>query len=235
MKKLSIVVLWAVSSILALIVGYGSRRALAQNNSGAGERASAEKLPPDVFPDTRSRSPKATRDEMLNDEDKAAFDYAVSKGNVAYSGWNGIRLHIPAVHTDYRNAIQTLDKEVGDSRQQNLAMIIGARFADDESDWNNHVKLSEKTLPRETVEVLKDGKDTKGLDEKDAILIQFGREMFEKKNVSSKTFADMERLFGRRKTYALIQTMIFFNGSGYLLHAYDYHLAPGEPHPFSNQ
>jgi len=234
MKKLSLVALWAVSLVLALLVGYGSRRAFAQESAG-GQSASSEKYPSDVFPDTRSRSPKATRDELLNDEDKAAFDNAISKGEVAYSGWNGIRLHIPAVHTDYRNAIQTLDKEVGESRYQHLAMIIGARFADDESDWNNHVKLSEKTLPREAVAVLKDGKDTKGLDEKDAILIQFGRELFQNKKVSSKTFADTERLFGRRKTYALVQTMIFFNGSGYLLHAYDYHLAPGEPHPFSNQ
>ncbi len=234
MKRISVVALWAISIVLALGVGYGSRRVLAQENTG-GQGATAEKYPADVFPDTRSRSPKATKDEMLNDDDKAAFDNAVSKGPVAYEGWNGIRLHIPAVHTDYRNAIQTLDKEVGDSRYQNLAMIIGARFADDESDWNNHVKLSEKSLPREAVAVLKDGKDTKGLDEKDAALIQFGREMFQDKKVSSKTFADAERLFGRRKTYALIQIMIFFNGSGYLLHAYDYHLAPGEPHPFSNQ
>ncbi len=79
-------------------------------------------------------------------------------------------------------------------------MLIGARECDDEQDWNNHVKLSEKSLPRETVEVLKDRKDTKGLDEKDAAMIQFGREMFQQRNVSSKTFADMERLFGRRRT-----------------------------------
>lgn len=234
MKRIYLAVLWAVSIVLALGVGYGSREVLAQENT-SGQSATSAKYPPDVFPDSRSRSPKATRDEMLNDDDKAAFDNAVSKGPVAYEGWNGIRLHIPAVHTDYRNAIQTLDKEVGESRYQHLAMIIGARFADDESDWNNHVKLSEKFLPRETIAVLKDGKDTQGLDEKDGVLIQFGREMFENKRVSSKTFADTERLFGRRKAYALIQTMIFFNGSGYLLHAYDYHLAPGESHPFSDQ
>ncbi len=233
MKKKTVVMLWVGSLALALIIGYGSRPTLAQDSS-AGQSTGAEKLPADVFPDTRNRSPRAIRDEMLNDEDKAAFDLAVSKGNVAYSGWNGIRLHIPAVHTDYRNAIQTLDKETGDSRYQNLAMIIGARFADDDYDWNNHVKASEKVLPRETVEVLKDGKDTTGLDEKDATLIQIGREMFAKKNVSSKTFADAERLFGRRKTYSLIQTMIFFNGSGYLLHAYDQHLAPGETHSLTN-
>src|SRR5580704_4824636 len=109
MKKLSLVALWTVSLVLAVMVGYGSRRALAQENA-SGQNATAEKYPSDVFPDTRSRSPKATRDEMLNDEDKAAFDNAVSKGPVAYESWNGIRLHIPAVHTDYRNAIQTLDK-----------------------------------------------------------------------------------------------------------------------------
>jgi hypothetical protein len=231
MKRMTVVGLWTMSLALALILGYGSRRASAQEGAGAAP-AAGEKLPADIVPETRNRNPKVMRDDMMTDDDKTAYDLAVAKGNVAYSGWNGIRLQVPVVHTAYRVAIQTLDKE-NDSRYQSLAMLIGAREADDGYDFLNHEKLSVKNLPRETVEVLKYGKDTTGLDEKDAAMIQFGREMFEQRKVSSKTFADMQRLFGRRRTYSLVQSMIFFNGSGYLLHAYDQQMGPGDKNPLA--
>lgn len=225
---------WAMVA-LVFLAGYGFHSAVAQQAPVPAAAQGAEKLPPDVFSDTLNRSPQATRDEFTTDDDKAAYDRAVGpRGNGFLGGWNGIRLHIPVVMMDYRTAIQTLDKENdgGMSRYQQLAMLIGARECDDELDWNNHEKMSEKVIPPEVVDVLRNRKDTKGLEEKDAVMIQFGRELFEHHKVSSKSFADLERLFGRRRAYAIIQTMIFFNGSGNLLHAYDQHLAPGEKHPF---
>jgi hypothetical protein len=235
--KISHRLLLSAMMALLFLAGYSFRSAIAQRAPAATPAQGAEKLPPDIFPETLNRAPKVTRDDFTTDEDKAAFDRAVGNNTNGFGGgWNGIRLRIPIVMSAYRTAIQTLDKEDdgGMSHYQQLAMLIGAREADDELDWNNHEKMSEKVIPHEVVEVLRNHKDTKGLEEKDAVMIQFGREMFEQRKVSSKTFGDLERLFTRRKAYAIIQTMIFFNGSGNLLHAYDQRLAPGEKHPFAD-
>src|SRR5215475_7305580 len=113
MKPLTVVAV-GILMVFAFLAGNSVHSVLAQQGAAG---PSTEKLPADVFPESRNRSPKATRDEMTTDEDKAAFDAAVAKGNVAYSGWNGIRLHVPIVHTAYRTAIQTLDKE-NESRYQ---------------------------------------------------------------------------------------------------------------------
>jgi hypothetical protein len=123
--------------------------------------------------------------------------------------------------------IQTLDTE-DEERYRHLAMLIGAHESNSETDWFHHERLGSKVIPREVIDVLKNNKDTKGLEEKDAAMIQLGREMFEQPKVSSKTFADMERLFGRRGTYALVETMIYFDGCGYLLRTYDQHLDPSD-------
>ena len=73
----------------------------------------------------------------------------------------------------------------------------------------------------------------KALAEKDAaVLIQFGRELFRQPKVSSKTFADMERLFGRRGTLALTLVMAHYADNGMLYRVYDQRLAPGEKRPF---
>jgi hypothetical protein len=102
-----------------------------------------------------------------------------------------------------------------------------------EPDWLTHEKASAgKVLPREVIEVVRNNKDTKGLDEKDAVLIEYGREIFHQPKVSSKTFADMERLFGRRGTLTMTLLMAHYTDNGILYRAYDQRLLPGEKRPF---
>ena len=64
--------------------------------------------------------------------------------------------------------------------------------------------------------------------EKDQVLIEYGREIFEQPKVSSKTFADMERLFGRRGTLAMTLIMAHYTDNSILYRAYDQQIAPVE-------
>jgi hypothetical protein len=98
----------------AFVGGYYTRTVLAQQNSDAGP--TAEKLPPDIHPETLARIGWATRDEFTTAEDLAAFDRAVAaapsyaKPANGMAEGNGIRLHIPIVHTAYRDTIQNLNQ-----------------------------------------------------------------------------------------------------------------------------
>src|SRR6516162_3988593 len=108
MKMLKIVLMLLLAS--AFLGGFASGNALAQQSSGAGRRA--EKLPPDVYPDTLSRMPRAKRDDFATEEEKQAFDRVIALSPTSNKGdaWNvpggvlgpaGIRAHIPELEEIY--------------------------------------------------------------------------------------------------------------------------------------
>ena len=57
---------------MVFLPGLGSRSALAQQSSGAGQ--SAIKLPSDVDPDSFARIPRAKREDLTTEEERQAFD-----------------------------------------------------------------------------------------------------------------------------------------------------------------
>jgi hypothetical protein len=211
--------------------------AVAQQNASSGQ--AADKLPSDVHPETLARISWATRDEFTKPEDQAAFDRAIAAApmyanpkNGEIAG-NGMRLHIPVVHIAYRDTIQNLNRDNGlDARYSQLATLVGCRETNEEYDWVEHEKSSEKSLPRNVVEIVRNKQDTKGLEEKDALVIQFGRELFHQPKVSSKTYADMIRLFGQRQTLAMTLIMAHYNDNALLYRAFDQHMDSTKKRPF---
>jgi hypothetical protein len=68
--------------------------------------------------------------------------------------------------------------------------------------------------------------------EQQEIVIRFGREMLRDPKVSAKTFADSERILGRKNTLAVAMLVTHYSASSVLLHAYDAHLRPDQKQPF---
>lgn len=245
-RKWLAVIAVSIMVAAAFVGGYYTRTALAQSRP----MLDTEKLPSDIHPETLARMGWATRDEFTTPEDLAAYDHAVAlmpqlakhsyteptktcTEVVSCIDGNGIRLHIPVVHTAYRDIIQNLNQKNGlAGRYVQLATLVSCRENDVEPDWLNHEQNSVKVLPREIVEIVRNNKDTTGLDEKDAVLIRFGRELFRQPKVSSKTFADMEQLFGTRGTLAITLIMAHYNDNAILYRTYDQRLGPEDPRPF---
>jgi hypothetical protein len=239
MKWFTVLGVPAIVAALAFAGGYFTHTALAQQSSGAA--TSAEKLPPDVHPETLARIGWATRDEFTTAEELAIFDHTGAgatqqnaQPKMGEIAGNGIRLHIPIVYKAYTDTIQNLNRKNDlDPHYSQLATLISCRENDVEYDWLNHEEQSAgKTLPREVIEIVRNKQDPKGLPEKDRVLIEYGREIFHQPKVSSKTFADMERLFGRRGTLAMTLIMAHYTDNGILFRAYDQRLAPDKKRPF---
>src|ERR1700722_1533162 len=76
MNWFTVLVVSAVVAAVAFVGGYSTRTALAQQTSSAAPNA--EKLPPDIRPETLARIGWATRDEFTTAEDLAGFDHAVA-------------------------------------------------------------------------------------------------------------------------------------------------------------
>jgi hypothetical protein len=63
-----------------------------------------------------------------------------------------------------------------------------------------------------------------GLDARDAAVIKLGRETLGRRKVSSETFADVLRIYGRRGTVDLVELMALYGATGAELVAFDMQL-----------
>jgi 4-carboxymuconolactone decarboxylase len=241
MKVFTVATLWMLMSF-AFLGGFGSGSALAQQASG--KAPSAEKLPPDVHPDTLSRMSRVKREDFTTDEEKQAFDRVVAlspqdfKKNY-FEGWLGpgqMRMQIPEVEEIYLKQSALIREKSGlEPKYRELAILVATRECDNKSEFIDHAarEITRKQLDPHVVEVVKNREDTKGLEEKEALIIQYGRELFNQPKVSSKTFAEMERNFGRKATLGITLTMGHYVSNVLLMRAYDTQLYRhiGEPLP----
>lgn len=116
-----------------------------------------------------------------------------------------------------------------------MTVLVATRESNNEVEWNDHEAIGIKLLTPEVVEIVRNKQDPKGLEEKEALIMQFGRELFHKPKVSSKTFADMERNFGRQGTLGISLVMGYYTASALLMHAYDQHTEPAGKRAFPDR
>jgi 4-carboxymuconolactone decarboxylase len=242
--KMLTAVPFGVLLALASLGTLGSTSALAQQAPGGAP--SAEKLPPDVYPDTLSRMPRVKREEFTTEEEKQAFDRVVAlspqdfKKNY-FEGWLGpgqMRMQIPEVEEIYLKQSALIREKSGlEPKYRELAILVATRECDNKSEFIDHAarEITRKSLDPHVVEVVRKREDTKGLEEKEALIIQFGRELFNQPKVSSKTFAEMERNFGKKATLGIVLTMGHYVSNVLLMRAYDTQLYRriGDSPPFS--
>jgi hypothetical protein len=75
------------------------------------------------------------------------------------------------------------------------------------------------------IDVVRNNRPLTGLDEKDATVIRFGRQMFGDKKVDSGTFAKAVELWGKRGTMDMVAAMSTYAVSGYFAIAVDERLS----------
>ncbi len=242
--KIVIVRTSLVIALFVLLAGYGSRLAPAQtqSNGNAGATPSAQNvnLPPDVHPDTLSRMPRAHRDQFATDEEKQAFDRvaalsATVTATQGVMGPTGTRAQIPELAESYRLMFGMLQKKCGvEQKYFEEAALVATRESNNEVEWNDHEANGVKFLGADVVELIRNKQDPKGIDEKEALIIVFGRELFRQpfNRVSSKTFAQMEQTFGRQGTLGISLVMGYYTANALLMHAYDQHTDPARKRPF---
>lgn len=188
---------------------------------------SAAQFPKDVYANTGNRLPAIKRED-LDDTGKKLFD---ARGpNADAFGPGAIRLyslpvadHMAAVN-DYLRYKSGLDP-----RLVQLAILVTAREADCEYVWTAHEPQGLKAgLSAEVIDVVKYRKPTASLAEKDAALIDLGREDLQKHHVSSATFARAQSLFGKKELVEYVALMGDYAATTTLLNAFDQHIRPAD-------
>jgi hypothetical protein len=181
-------------------------------------------LPPDIDPVTLSRLPPVTAAD-LDEEGQRLL--AARPSFKAGPGPTHVTIYAPQ---DRDLGIPTGEKSPVGARYFQLAVLIIAREIDQQFEWSAHEPYGlRQGLEQPVIDVVKYDKDVKGLADKDATLITFGRTLYREHRVSSELWAKMVALFGRQHTVELMTIMGDYFRVGFMLNAVDQHQPPERP------
>ena len=192
--------------------------------------AQSPALAPDLNPDSRARLPYLQRKDM-DEKTLPVFDTlpglgkdGVLKGPLAFAAYSpGVAKALFDLHNAAVGG--TLNPHV-----RELAIMVACRETNYNLEWNGHEATALKNgVDAKTLDVIRKNGALTGLDEKDALVIKFGRQMFKDKKMDSATFAKAVEFFGKRGATDLAAVMITYADSGFYGIAVDEHAAPGKP------
>jgi len=190
-------------------------------------------MPNDIYPESGFRLPLPKREE-LDDAGKKQYDQALGPGSKTAAdlrGPTGVLLHSPQVAQCHGALFHYLTFESGLSKQiRELAILVTAREMDGRYEWAAHEPAALKAgVSQNIVDIVKYRKSITGLPETETIVIQLGREMFGKRKVSSETFAQALKIFGKKGLVDLVALMGHYCATAAILCAFDKQVRPDQP------
>jgi 4-carboxymuconolactone decarboxylase len=209
----------------------------ARNPVPASEAQASKPLPSDVYPDSRFRLPLPRREDF-DDYGKTVFDKVADpnrKSLVGLRGPGGIRLYSPKVSEPNTAMNNYLRRGTGfGDRLTEIAILVTAREMENQFEWNAHeIAGSAAGVEPAIIDIIKYRKPaalgaTNGIGEKEAVVIDFGRQLFATRKVSQATFAQALRLFGKKGLVDLVSLMTSYSATAALLNAFDMQLPEGQ-------
>ena len=192
---------------------------------------SATKLPSDLDPDSRARLPYLQRKDM-DEKSQKIFDTlpgrsqeGILRGPLAFAAYNpGVAQALFALH----NA--AVGEGTLDPHTRELAILVACRETNYSLEWNAHAPAALKAgVDQKTIDIVRRNGALTGIDEKDAAVIRFGRQLLHDGRMDSATFAKAAQLFGKKGAMDLVAVMSTYAVSGFYAIAVDEHLPPGRP------
>ena len=189
---------------------------------------STAKLPSDLDPDSRARLPYLQRKDM-DEKNQKIFDTlpgrsqeGVLRGPLAFAAYNpGVAQALFDLHN--AAVAGTLDPHT-----RELAILVACRETNYSLEWNAHTPAALKAgVDQKTIDIVRRNGTLTGVDEKDAAVIRFGRQLLHDGKMDSGTFAKAAELFGKKGAMDLVAVMSTYAVSGFYAIAVDEHMPPG--------
>lgn len=219
-----IALLFVIGASVAL--GYGVN--VLPQGSRNGTPAVASSFPKDVHPETGNRLPPINRDK-LDDATKKIYDAGGNAPAVNY-GPQRLRLYSGGAEVFSSGLNDFLRRRAGlDPGLVELSILAAVREMDGEYEWTAHEPAALKAgISPQVIDVVKYRKPLTGIDEKQATIIELGREAVGKHKVSSETFARGLKLFGERDLLNIVCLMGDYVSTAVLLNTFDQHVKPAD-------
>jgi 4-carboxymuconolactone decarboxylase len=179
------------------------------------------KLPADLDPQSRARLPYLKKSDLDTKGQKVLETFASKddtlRGPLAFAAYNGA---VAQALLDLHNAAVT--GGTLDPHTRELAILVACRETNYNLEWNAHEPSGIKAgIDAKVIDVVRNNRPLAGLNERDAAVIRFGRQMLHDKRVDSATFAKAVELWGKRGTMDMVAVMNTYAVSGYFAIAVD--------------
>jgi 4-carboxymuconolactone decarboxylase len=194
--------------------------------------AQSASLPSDLDAKSLARLPYVTRQDLGDAGQKLADIFARNgkpsdpiTGPLAFASYN-----VPVA-----NALLDLhDGAVGkgslNPHARELAILVACRETNFNLEWNGHEPAALKAgVDAKAIDAVRNGGGLTGLDDADAAVIRFGRELLGDRKMSSATFAKAVQLYGKNGAMDLVAVMSTYAVSGFYAIAVDEHMPAGKP------
>ncbi|MGD0965910.1 MAG: hypothetical protein ABSA57_18650 [Candidatus Acidiferrales bacterium] len=237
-------VLKSVGFVLLAGIAGGSIQAQSPVRNVDSAVSAEAPLPKDIYPDSRNRLPAPKREDM-DENGKKAYD-ELTRGKPSPDGsvpagflptgtsqpsvrlWDPKLAKLLAAVSHYRKYETGLP-----DRLLEIAVLVTAYQMNCQYEWTQWESFGRnpsdpRHIEQSTIDIIKYNKPAVGLGEKEAAIISFGREMFGQRKVSSETFAEVLRLFGRKGTLDLLELMAGYSAAAAELTAFDQQLQVGQ-------
>lgn len=177
-------------------------------------------LPADLDAQSRARLPFLKSAEV-DAKGKRVVDIfgkgGVVNGPLAFATYNSA---VGAALLDLHDAAVT--GGTLDAHTRELAILVACRATNCNLEWNAHEPSALRAgVDAKVIDVVRNHAPLTGLDEKDATVIRFGRQLFDDRKVDSATFAKVVALWGRRGAMDMVAVMNTYAVSGYFAIAVD--------------
>ena len=167
-------------------------------------------------PDSRARLPYLQKKDF-DETNQKIFDVLPGKGKddvlrgpLAFAAYN------PAVAKalfDLHNAAVAGSLT---PHTRELAIMVACRETNYNLEWNGHEATALKNgVDAKLLDVVRARGSLTGVDEKDAVVIRFGRQIFTDKKVDSATYAKVVELYGKKGAMDIVAVMITYADSGF--------------------
>ncbi|HEY8518744.1 MAG TPA: carboxymuconolactone decarboxylase family protein [Gammaproteobacteria bacterium] len=193
----------------------------AQSEAGAG-------LPADIDPESLSRLPALTRDQ-LDEEGKRAWDLVVGDGPRPLTGPAAVSMYSPKVAEAFHILNQYLRYHgVLEPRDYEVAIMQAAWDFEQAYEWSAHEAAARRIgVPDAVIDTIKYDREPTGLGEKDALIIRFARALLRDHEVGSKLYAEVIEQFGQKGMVELATIVGDYVMVGLVLTAADQRVPPG--------
>jgi len=184
----------------------------------------------DIDPQSFSRLPLIKREQLSGDALRA-YDAVIGKdangkdrptpplGPAATSLYSsGVALPMDQLNKYLRNPV------VGTAMYQ-LCTLIAAREFDEPYEWNSHEAGAKRAnVDQKTIDAIKFNRGLDGVPEKEALVVRFGRAIFQDRKVPSELYAKVVATFGQQGMFELTAIMGDYAMAAIMLRAVDQHV-----------
>ena len=192
--------------------------------------AQAQTLPADIDPQSFSRLPLIQREKLSGDALRV-YDAVVGKDANGKDrptpplGPAATSLISPGVALPMNQLNQYLRNPVVGTAMYQLCTLIAAREFDEPYEWNSHEGGARRAnVNQKSIDAIKFNRPLDGVPEKDALVIRFGRAIFQDRKVPSELYAKVVEAFGQQGMFELTAIMGDYAMSAIMLRAVDQHV-----------